>query len=370
MITELHIQNYKSHEDTRLELKPLTILTGVNGSGKSSIIQSLLLLRQSYKGKQLDKNLSLNGAFCEIGTGKDAIFQSAKDDFIQFSIKIDDKKKYTWKYASNENKDYLPVFEKVQQTYLDLETLPLFNTNFQYLSAGRLPELKFEREDVLVENERQISQRKGYGELVAQFLYYYGEKEKVNGALLNANSSFNDLIHQVTAWEREINPKVNVLPQKTGDSYTVYYSFDRSASLGSTDPLKSENVAFGLNYALPIITALLAAKPGSLLLIENPEAHLHPRGQSKLSELIALAAQNGVQVIIETHSDHIFNGVLKAVSAGKIKKGSVKVDFLELDETNRSASKEIQFSDKGRILNPQKGFFDQFDDDLDTLLGL
>jgi predicted ATPase len=369
MITELYIQNYKSHKNTRLPLKPLTLLTGVNGSGKSSIIQSLLLLRQSHKRQQLDKILFLNDSLCETGTGKDAIYQSAEEDYIQFDIKINDKE-YSWKYASNESKDFLPAFAEVHQTYSDLEALPLFNIDFQYLSAGRLPELKFEREDVLVENERQISQRKGYGELVAQFLYYYGEKEKVNEALLNANSPFDDLIHQVTAWEREINPKVNVLPQKTGESYTIYYSFDRNASLGSTDPFKSVNVAFGLNYALPIITALLAAKPGSLLLIENPEAHLHPRGQSKLSELIALAAQSGVQIIIETHSDHIFNGVLKAVSADEIKKENVKVHFFQLDETNTSVNTEIQFTDKGRILNPQKGFFDQFDDDLDSLLGL
>jgi predicted ATPase len=129
-------------------------------------------------------------------------------------------------------------------------------------------------------------------------------------------------------------------------------------------------MAFGLTYALPVITALLSAKEGALLLIENPEAHLHPRGQSRLSELIALAAQSGVQIIIETHSDHIFNGVLKAVAADKIKKDNVKVHFFEPDKTNTSISTEIQFTSKGRILNPQKGFFDQFDDDLDTLLGL
>ena len=115
---------------------------------------------------------------------------------------------------------------------------------------------------------------------------------------------------------------------------------------------------------------MLSAKPGSLLLIENPEAHLHPRGQSKLAELIALTAQSGVQVIIETHSDHIFNGILKAVSSSKVEKENVKVHYFELDETNTSINTEIQFSDKGRILNPQKGFFDQFDDDLDELLGL
>ena len=369
MITELHIQNFKSHKDTRLPLKSLTLLTGINGSGKSSVIQSLLLLRQSYKRQQLSDALMLNGSFCEIGTGKDAIYQSAEEDFIQFDIKTN-KKDYSWKYSSLESKDFLSASNKSANTYADLIDISLFNNNFQYLSAGRLPELKYEREDILVENERQISQKKGYGELVAQFLEYYGKKEKIDPRLKNKNIEFEDLINQVTAWEREISPNVNVLPKKIGESYTVHYSFDRDDKLGTTDPFKSENVAFGLSYALPVITALLSAPKEALLLIENPEAHLHPRGQSKLAELIALAAQSGIQVIIETHSDHIFNGVLKAVASEKIKKENVKVHFFQLDETNTSANTEIEFSKKGRIINPQKGFFDQFDDDLDILLGL
>ena len=369
MITELHIQNYKSHKDTQLPLKPLTLLTGVNGSGKSSVIQSLLLLRQSHKRQQLAQALIFNDSLCAIGTGKDAVYQSAEEDFVQFSLHSNGVA-YSWKYISNESKDFLSGFENENKSNPDWNNLSLFSNDFQYLSAGRLPDLKYGRDDLLVENERQISQKRGCGELVAQFLEYYGEKIKVNANSLNANGSYDDLIHQVTAWEREISPNVNVLPQKIGEAYTVHFSFDKNDALGTTDPFKSENVAFGLTYALPVITALLAAEPGALLLIENPEAHLHPNGQSKLAELIALTAQRGVQVIIETHSDHIFNGVRKAIAANKIEINNVKVHYFELDEINVSTNEEIHLSKKGQILNYKKGFFDQFDDDLDELLGL
>jgi predicted ATPase len=114
----------------------------------------------------------------------------------------------------------------------------------------------------------------------------------------------------------------------------------------------------------------LSAKPDSLLLIENPEAHLHPRGQSKLAELMALAAQAGIQLIIETHSDHIFNGIRKAIALNKIQKEKAAIHFFELDDNNASVVTEIKLSDKGRVLNFKKGLFDQFDDDLDVLLGL
>ncbi|MDR3188015.1 MAG: DUF3696 domain-containing protein [Prevotellaceae bacterium] len=368
MIADLHIHNFKSHADTDLSLKPLTVLTGLNGSGKSSVFQSLLLLRQSYKQQRLEEALRLSGSLCEIGTGKDAIYQSAQDDFLQFAIKVEEKT-YQWQFSSKENKDYLPLVQMNVENIASLKNLSLFNNNFQYISAGRLPELSFGRGDIEVENERQISLKNGYGELVAQFLDYWG-KEPVKPVLKNSKSSFDDLLNQATAWEREISPNVNVIPKKNGEAFTVHYSFDRDGGVGTTDEFKTENVAFGLTYALPVITAILSARDGALLLIENPEAHLHPRGQSKLAELIALAAQSGVQIIIETHSDHIFNGIRKAIAARKIDKNNVKVHYFELDNTNTSVSTEIQFSDTGRVLNHRKGLFDQFDDDLDELLGL
>jgi len=368
MITELQIKNFKSHLHTVLPLKPLTVLTGLNGSGKSSVIQSLLLLRQSYKKQRLNEALILNDFLCGIGIGKDAVYQASEDDFIEFGIKAGSFP-YSWKFSVSESKDFLPLLKHTMNPRTSYDGLSLFNNNFQYLSAGRLPEFKYERNDLAVESERQISLRNGYGELVAQYLDYWGKKS-VKPALKNDNSDFDDLLHQVTAWEREISPNVNVKPVKTGESFTIHYSFDRVGTLGSTDEYKTENTAFGLTYALPVITALLSAKDNALLLIENPEAHLHPRGQSKLAELIALAAQAGVQVIIETHSDHIFNGIRKAVAFDKIKKENISLYYFELDDANASAATEIMLSDKGRVLNYRKGLFDQFDDDLDALLGL
>jgi len=368
MIKELHIQNFKSHADSLLQLKPLTVLTGLNGSGKSSVIQSLLLLRQSFKKQRLNEALILNDTLCSIGFGRDAIFQSSKEDFIQFEIKAENNI-YSWKFSVSENKDFLPLIKNNIEASGNISNLQLFSNNFQYLSAGRLPKFKYERNDLAVESERQISLENGYGELVAQYLCYWGN-ENITPELKNKNSDFNDLLNQVIAWEREICPNVNVNPKESGESYTIHYSFDRAGSIGTTDDYKTENAAFGLTYALPVITALLSAKEDMLLLIENPEAHLHPRGQSKLAELIALAANNGIQVIIETHSDHIFNGIRKAVAFDKIKKEKTALYFFELNEDNSSKITEINLSDKGRILNYKKGLFDQFDDDLDALLGL
>lgn len=375
MITELHIQNFKSHKDTLLPFSSLNILTGLNGSGKSSVIQSLLLLRQSHKKRRLDMALELNKPFCNIGTGKDAIYQFTKDDFLRLSLQ-EEKDKYSWTFSASSSKDfssmYLPLLEK--EVTANIEDISLFNNNFQYLSAGRLPHLNYERDDFSVEQEKQISLENGYGELVAQFLYIYGN-EKINNELKNANNPFDELKHQTSAWEREISPNVIIKAVKIGEDFTIRYFFEGSENEEPTDEFQSQNVGFGLSYALPIIVAILSAKKDALLLIENPEAHLHPYGQSKLAELIALASQSGVQIIIETHSDHIINGILVACkrfekAQSGIDKNNVKMYYFgNKDKQHSSAFECIEILEGGKIDKQPSGFFDQTEKDLGVLMG-
>jgi predicted ATPase len=346
----------------------LTVLTGINSSGKSSILQALLLLRQSFKKNRLHKGLDLNKPLCDIGKGKDAISRFAKYDMITFKIEADERYEWNFDLTGKFNDTFIPhAISIVESSFVQQ---PLFTNDFQYLSASRWANRSlYPADSYAVETEKQLSLEKGQAELVAHFLHYWGKekKEKVFSTdLLHPSMPANDLFSQVTAWEREISPNVNVIPVKISNSYAIKYSFDKQGD--TANEFFSDNVGFGLTYALSIIVAILSSKKDSLLLIENPEAHLHPRGQSKLAELIALAAQSGIQIIMETHSDHIFNGLRKSIAAKKINKDNVKIHFFELDEDNVSKSTEIQISEKGRVLTYRKGLFDQFDEDLDALL--
>jgi predicted ATPase len=86
MLNFLRIQNFKAFEDVSLQFKPLTLMAGLNGMGKSSVLQSLLLLRQSYEQRLLSEGLALNGDLVKIGTGKDALFERAASDDISFEL--------------------------------------------------------------------------------------------------------------------------------------------------------------------------------------------------------------------------------------------------------------------------------------------
>jgi predicted ATPase len=372
MIRLVKIKNFKSHKLTELDFSNLTVLCGTNSSGKSSVIQALLLLREAYFNKYNESpfdHLILKSDSVNIGTAKDALYQFNENKEISFQINTD-----------SQVLDFAFIIEDMSKTFIrksvgrfdtdKMKEEPLFSKNCQFISASRLgPHISYPKNDTF-DLSNQISDKEGKAENVVQFL----EKKKGNDVMLEmcVPKYDTDLLTQVTAWEREISSGVNVIVKDNGNlGYELKYQFSTNTNLGRTDEFNAFNVGFGLTYALPIIVAILSVPKdkNAILFIENPESHLHPKGQAKLAELITLAAQAGVQIVLETHSDHIFNGIRKAILKKKIKKENVKVHFFELNEESRSIDTEIQFSDNGKILKYKKGLFDQFDYDLDELLG-
>ncbi len=384
MITQLHIKNFKIHKDTTLTLKNITFLCGQNGVGKSSIIQSLLLLRQSFQKNRLDKVLSLNKPLCYVGYGKDSLYQFAKNNEIIFEL-VDDKFPidefcYRFDVKGSGDKDFIPKIENKniankneKKSHIENEetykNFSLFNKNFQYISAARTAD--YVEDDYGVDIEKQISAEEGKAELTAHFLYKY-QKEQVNDLFLHHSDKKNKkLLYQTILWQREISKGINIIPQKIGTGYKITYSFDTDASpKGVTSEFTAKNVGFGLSYALPIIVAILSAQKNALIIIENPEAHLVPYGQSKLMELVCLAAQSGVQIIIETHSDHIINGALVACKEQKIDKENIIIYQFNRDEKQHCAEiTPINVLEGGRIIYPPQGFFDQISKDRKILMG-
>lgn len=377
MITNLLLQNFKSHKKTDLRFSNLTMLTGINSAGKSSVIQSLLLLRQSYQKGRLKMGLDLNSPLCDLGKGNDVLFRFADSNIITFVISTDNGRIQKLHFDVKEKvlfNTFIPVQEGMEMLP-DFFELPIFNTNFQYLSALRWASRSlYPMDTYAVENEHQLSLAYGQGELVAHFLEYYGKKREyaiLEKTVLHPSvKSDNSLLIQTIAWEREISPRINIKAEKKADQVAIEYGFEGMDNGLPLMDLRSENIGFGISYSLPVIVALLSARPGALLLIENPEAHLHPSGQAKLAELICLVAQTGVQIVLETHSDHIFNGIRRSIRKSIIDVDNVVIHFLQYSNDNHTESMEIKVEEDGRIVNFAKGFFDQFDNDLDELLGL
>jgi predicted ATPase len=400
MLNFLRIQNFKAFEDVSLQFKPLTLMAGLNGMGKSSVLQSLLLLRQSYEQRLLSRGLALNGDLVKIGTAKDALFEKAESDDISFELgfKPESIENLHWIYQCDRKLDVIKT-KHAPKISDDLHNLCLFNDYFHYLQSERLgPRTVSEMSDYLVRQHFQIGIS---GEYTAHFLATFGNdrihsidrhnkdsnRDKVQIPSIERPHRYSNqdkvpqtshpqaksllLKHQVEAWMGEISPgtQIKISSNPDIDLMSLQYSFVMGKDV--SNPYRSTNVGFGISYTLPIVVAVLASAPGSLILIENPEAHLHPRGQSKIGELLALAASYGIQIIIETHSDHVLNGIRVAVHGGKIKPDDVQLHYLQRTTDRERASTEIispKIDRNGRIDRWPDGFFDEWERNLDILL--
>jgi len=364
MIHSMCLKNFKPFEKQFFEFKPLTLLSGLNSTGKSSLLQSLLLLRQSYQQSLLPNiGLALNGDLVNIGRAQDALFEGAKTEEIGFDIVWENSLEAIWRFNYDREVDVLTIASPsaIREVYQS----SLFNNKFHYLQAERIgPRTCFEMSDLQV---RLLGQMGIKGEYTAQFLAINEYKNIPNHQLSHPIAKSNVLIDQVEAWIGEVSPgtriKINSNPDM--DLIGLQYSY------GDSNPYRATNVGFGITYTLPIIVAVLASEPGTLILLENPEAHLHPQGQAKMGELLALAASCGVQVVIETHSDHVLNGIRLAVHGGKLEPKDVQLHYFQRQEKLGQAITEVispRIDRNGRIDQWPDGFFDEWDKSLETLL--
>lgn len=275
MICSIRLKNFKPFEEQFLHFRNLTLLSGLNSTGKSSVLQAFGLLRQAYQQDLLPmRGLALNGELVCIGTAQDALFQGAQDDSISFELIWEDGKKGIWVFNYNPAGDVLTLTS--EPAPLDVYKSNLFNDNFHYLQAERVgPRTYFEISDYQVRQHQQIGSR---GEYTAHFLSVYRDKEIPISRLSHSLAKSLNLRDQVEAWIGEVSPGTRIEIQSNPDMDLV--SFQYSYGLGN--PHRATNVGFGITYTLPIIVAILASEPGTLILIENPEAHLHPKGQAKM----------------------------------------------------------------------------------------
>ena len=376
MIKKLTLKNFKAFEEEAFNIDPLTLITGINGMGKSSIIQSLLLLKDNYNIKNLTTGnpISLTGDLVDLETAESLCYFKANDRKVSIDIvdenssegnKLND---YCWELdASIANAIELPFsFSSTG----DLEDLSLFRPSFIFLSAERLgPRGEYEKK-----YKRNFNTRLGVqGELTPAYLNNAANANQKIGLPGMKNSKLpqgaDQLTENVNAWMSQIM----ALPMKTisnsiSDSkFKLEYKFE--GSMGKN--FSALQVGFGMTFVLPIVVALLQAQKGDLIIVENPEAHLHPAAQVEIGMMIAQAVENGVQVIVESHSDHILNSLRLARKKGILGEKDINLIFVQHDissGTNITFTDEIQIKDNGKLTKRPEYFFDTWDDILIKLI--
>ena len=372
MLDNIELRNFKSIKEKKFNLKNLNLSLGLNGMGKSSFIQSFLLLRQSSQSLH---QLRLNGDYVKIGTSKDALYQYTKKENLTINIENTANKHWDRQFEYEVEADFMN--EIVELTFYgepnnkiddSIKRESLFTNNFQYLNAHRTePKDIYKKSYSSVVTDLKLGV---HGEYTAHFIETHGNDEINFDNLLHPNSAVKDeiagteiivktLINQINLWMGEISPGVNIRTTSISSEFVMLEYVFKQPNYGNTNRFKPENVGFGITYALPVVTSLLSSRPGQLLIIENPESHIHPRGQAELGKLIAKVAMNDVQVILETHSDHILNGIRVAVNEETISKDRVAIFYF-----NKVITPNEQYSEVTDIKIDQNGTLSEYPEHL------
>lgn len=373
MFNEIKIKNFKSLKELDVNFKNLTLFTGVNSSGKSSTLQALLLLKQNFQIygsmiktfelpmetlKNIFQKLSINGEYLDLGLGKNILYDKAEDDILELNLKLNDGQ-VNFKSNIRESKDEESI--NCEMGYSDNIEELFSQSNFTYLSADRIvpqSSYKYSKENVLRGNLGKN------GEYTIHFLAENKNSSILLKELQHPEANSNQLLENVDYWLSKISKGIKVIP-------TVNINFQQSTlqySYGGSERLP-QNIGFGVTYVLPIIVAILKAKKGDVIIIENPESHLHPSGQVEIARLCAKASEAGVQIIVETHSDHFLNGVRVAIKERILNNNNALVYYFSRnEEEEKTEVQKIEIDENGKIDEWPKGFFDEWDIQLEKLL--
>jgi predicted ATPase len=373
MFNGIKIKNFKSLKEVDISLKNLTLFTGINSSGKSSTLQALLLIKQNFQIygsmikafelpmetlKNIFQKLSINGEYLDLGLGKNILYDKAEDDILELQLKLNDGQ-VNFKSDIRGSREEESINCEMSFTK-NIEELFLQN-NFTYLSADRIvpqSSYKYSKENVLREN---------LGKNGEYTIHYLAENKNISiplKELQHPESNSNQLLENVECWLSKISKGVKVIPEVNINfqNSTLQYSYGGSERL-------PQNIGFGVTYVLPIIVAILKAKKGDVVIIENPESHLHPSGQVEIARLCAKASEAGVQIIVETHSDHFLNGVRVAIKERILNNDNTLVYYFSRNEMEEKTEvQKIEIDENGKIDEWPRGFFDEWDIQLEKLL--
>lgn len=383
MIT-LSINNFKCFYRIEVPINELTVFAGGNGNGKSTAIQALLLLRRTiehcseWKGNHFEYNVTnnlnveLNEVYClGLGNSLNVLPSEFKETEIEIGLSKSENGVVVKYSTNNLNELWITPTELIKKDFRYPDN-PLMFQEFYYLNAERIgprinQRIKFyDYPNVGFQGEFTAQIIADLDTLETESKFQIDNKRVLSDIKFLKGSKFQ---HYVNAWLSYIIDGVTIVPIKDSETHTARITIENSFSKGKS--IFPTNTGFGISYSLPIIVSCLLAKKGTFLIIENPEAHLHPSAQSKMGFFLGVMASSGIKIVVETHSDHIINGIQIAVAERKTNNELVTINFFSHHENSTQPEVQpIKLNEKGELTDWPKGFFDQTQLDYSHLIRL
>ncbi len=318
MIESLKITDFKCLHSAEFCFKKLNIITGINSSGKSSVVQAMLLFSDAMSESS---NFFEKWPFEVI---RNRYFNAKKVGISLDRVSIEIEEDVTPKFEQKR------LFEK--------------NKDFFYLSENRTGPETFEK----INASAEIGDRAEY----VMSSYFKHQNEPIDEKLFSYGK-IQTLSFHVDLWLKRIlnDSYVNLHVEKVAsDSLKISYGF------GELDNLEPAQLGAGVSYIAKVVIVCLLAKPGQTIIIENPEIHLHPAAQSEIGCFLAFIASKGIQVIVETHCEHLINRIQYEVFKGNFSSDEVKLFYKSSYKEN---FQQVKINQDGHFENAfPAGFFD------------
>ncbi len=402
MITELSAQNFKSWKDMpKLQIAPLTGFFGANSSGKTSVLQTLLMLKQT-----VERPSNWNGVI-DFGDDNSLVNLGGFDETVhQHNLDLSLGVAVSWKLPERQNlgpieTDSLSFSMSVVKKYehsVNLDNFCYASGEHEFKIEWELSGYKYklrsywERAELFrcygVANpfgplESFKSLKDAFENLFHRICYlgsfrespysryaWQGNHPKDTGqrgeemisAILSKRVKLQDIDKQVMEWLQRLDLidsyRLNPISDREKDYEFLVRKYKGGPEVRLTD------VGFGVSQVLPVLVLCYYVSEGSILILEQPEAHLHPKVQSELADLLIEVVKNRrLQIILESHSEHLLIRLMRRIAEEKISADDTAFYFCEMNE-GVSEIERLDVDDYGNITNWPQNFFGDATGDL------
>lgn len=468
MLSKIDLKNYKSYNNSSIELHPITVLCGGNSSGKTSIIKSILMMKQSFEATG-NNYLLINGPYTNNGLFANVRRTQSTPDSSKICISLSfvlDKQNPLFKdicksIGMSRRKDYFHRFEiradfqfaenlnipqigEIEESTITLTSVynEISNCDSKNSIQSRIHMVKCGESYTIELNNfpTPLYLRTGdpfvymdhmFGNSTCYFrgmqlvsLYSENLSKKATSALPVLYTIFRSISSELDKIEyigplretplrqyflQNIDSEIGVkgentanylgqygesiittfLPNQKGpqdvtlnDAVAQWASFlgiekvsvctSRIPGANVTQIMIGDqnivDVGFGISQVLPILVEGLTMHQGSMLILEQPEIHLHPKMQMDIADFLIMLAQQGKHLIIETHSDHIINRIVRRAVENCSLRDMIGIYFVEKDNNGDSQLTKVLIDEDLGIDEAPKGFFDQYASETEEIL--
>ena len=405
LIKSLSLKDFKCFEQVDIDFGKITLLTGANSSGKSSLIYALLGIMQS---KYFPQYFALNGELINMGGFDDVLRKKAEEKKFQIDLSLlSDWRVHNYKttwlrnnlneqpelkeltidwFSLKEINDDKAIFEEIySKKEFDKIKLDVSDKN-RYAIIQKSEDEFTVRHNVPVNVRDEILEREACAYFMdlsdePYFFNYIGSfrlppertyyrKPKAGKVSVNGEGYIDQIIEWEELDKEKYNQLIKVITEielfKSIESNKMKGGrFEMSIKVNENSELASlTDVGFGISQFLPIIVADLQLDDDSCLVVSQPEIHLHPKIQATLGDYFCKQVNNtDKQYIVETHSEYLINRMRLLIVKGELQPEDVALYFMENDGIKTTTHK-IELTKDGQIRNAPQGFFDTYEMDV------